>query len=305
MKKFLLSLVFALALSSFAFPQSKFPELDKIKQLRLLASTREDVKKILADYKLNFSSATNHVELFSSTNADIEVRYASGKCSDEWGEDWNVPEWKVRLIHIAISNPIRVEDFGIDLSKYKKERIFGNIKETYKYHKKASGIGYSVNENGVYGITLIPSKENYPLLCNTRQVKKYYAGKSWFNSKLKHRIKEPERSANVLELNLSKEAIMVSCETNVVAEIGSKSDEARIHISTQAETLDPSDVLIYNYSVSGGKIIGNGARVVWDLSGVKPGKYTITAAVDNGCGICGKTMTKEIVVKDCPDCSPK
>ena len=97
MKKSLLSLVFALALSSFAFPQSKLPELDKIKQIKLLESTRGDVRKILADYKLKFSSETNHVELFSSINADIEIRYSSGKCSDEWGEDWNVPEWKVRF----------------------------------------------------------------------------------------------------------------------------------------------------------------------------------------------------------------
>ncbi len=58
-----------------------------------------------------------------------------------------------------------------------------------------------------------------------------------------------------------------------------------------------SDVLTYNYTVSAGRIIGQGEKVVWNLSGVKPGAYTITAAVDDGCGFCGKTQTKTITIK--------
>jgi hypothetical protein len=62
--------------------------------------------------------------------------------------------------------------------------------------------------------------------------------------------------------------------------------------------IDPDgDELIYSYTVSGGKIIGTGAKVVWDLRGVKPGVYTITAAVDDGCGLCGVPKTKSIIVK--------
>jgi hypothetical protein len=56
--------------------------------------------------------------------------------------------------------------------------------------------------------------------------------------------------------------------------------------------------LTYSYTVSGGRVIGNGVKVFWDLSGVKPGTYTITAAVDDGCGFCGKTQTKTVVVKE-------
>ncbi len=35
------------------------------------------------------------------------------------------------------------------------------------------------------------------------------------------------------------------------------------------------------------------------MSGVRPGTYTITVGVDDGCGICGKTQTKTIEVKEC------
>jgi hypothetical protein len=59
---------------------------------------------------------------------------------------------------------------------------------------------------------------------------------------------------------------------------------------------DPTDVPTFNYTVSGGKIIGRGAKVVWDLSGVKPGTYTITAGADDGCGVCGATITMEVKV---------
>ena len=65
---------------------------------------------------------------------------------------------------------------------------------------------------------------------------------------------------------------------------------------------DEIDLLAFNYTVSGGKIIGVGPKIVWDLSGVRPGTYTITASVDNGCGVCGETMTKTVKVVECPDC---
>ena len=70
-----------------------------------------------------------------------------------------------------------------------------------------------------------------------------------------------------------------------------------IEVVTKA-TNPNSDALIYHYVVSSGKIIGKGEKVIWDVSGVKPGTYTITAAVDDGCGFCGKTQTKTVIVKE-------
>ena len=75
-------------------------------------------------------------------------------------------------------------------------------------------------------------------------------------------------------------------------------------VSTNVTTtaVDPeNDVLTYNYTVSGGRIVGQGANVSWDLTGVNPGTYTITAGVDDGCGVCGETKTQTITVEKC-DC---
>jgi len=69
-------------------------------------------------------------------------------------------------------------------------------------------------------------------------------------------------------------------------------------IMVRTKAVDPEgDVLTYQYTVSGGKIIGTGPEVIWDLTGTPVGTYTITAGVDDGCGICGKTMTKTVTIK--------
>jgi hypothetical protein len=105
--------------------------------------------------------------------------------------------------------------------------------------------------------------------------------------------------ASVTNLTLDKTEIFASCSSDGK----SCSDNTQtVKISTAA--YDPeNDVLTYNYVVTGGKIVGSGAKVVWDLSGVKPGTYTITAGVDDGCGVCGRTETKQIEVLECPSCN--
>ena len=107
--------------------------------------------------------------------------------------------------------------------------------------------------------------------------------------------------ADVTSLTLSADEIIIGCNNpakNAVCSVGNR----KVSISTIA--VDPeNDVLTYVYKVSGGEIVGTGNEVVWDLRDVKPGTHTITAGVDDGCGVCGKTVTKTVVVKECPDCS--
>ncbi len=105
--------------------------------------------------------------------------------------------------------------------------------------------------------------------------------------------------ANMTNVVLSQTEIVANCPTN--SNVCSNAKRT-IEVSSEAVSSDPTDVLTYNYTVSGGKIIGAGAKVVWDLSGIRPGTYTITVGGDNGCGVCGKTMTREVKVVECPDC---
>ncbi len=109
--------------------------------------------------------------------------------------------------------------------------------------------------------------------------------------------------ADVTALTLSESRVTVPCQPGFKPKEGSScSTDMAVNVSTTA--VDPeNDVLTYNYTVSGGRVVGQGANVSWDLTGANPGTYTITAGVDDGCGICGKTQTQTITVAAC-DCEP-
>jgi hypothetical protein len=109
---------------------------------------------------------------------------------------------------------------------------------------------------------------------------------------------------NVTNLTLSSSTITLPCPEGSISKSGGCNDTTSVTVNTTA--VDPEgDVLTYNYTASAGRVVGTGATVSWDLSGVAPGSYTITAGVDDGCGICGKTMTQTVNIVTCPDCEIK
>lgn len=82
-----------------------------------------------------------------------------------------------------------------------------------------------------------------------------------------------------------------------------------VEVLSESSNPEISNVYSFSYSVSGGKIIKEGlsniatmgekAKVIWDLSEVPPGTYTITVVAENLCRMCAPTITKEIKVLDC------
>jgi outer membrane protein OmpA-like peptidoglycan-associated protein len=57
----------------------------------------------------------------------------------------------------------------------------------------------------------------------------------------------------------------------------------RIHITGQGSDPD-GDPLTYSWRTNGGQVVGSGATVDLDTSGVAPGRYTVTGRVDDGRG---------------------
>lgn len=119
-----------------------------------------------------------------------------------------------------------------------------------------------------------------------------------------------EYQAFVIDLKLDRTEITEHCVGDSVS-----TDPQKINVSSIVDN-QASDVLTYRYAVSGGKMVdgnpyrdekgfywfpdGKGPTAVWDLSNVPPGTYAITAGVDDGCGVCGKTATKSVKVLPCP-----
>lgn len=107
--------------------------------------------------------------------------------------------------------------------------------------------------------------------------------------------------ANVTGVTLGESTVYLPCPPGQRSRSGQCSDDMNVTVATTA--VDPeNDVLTYSYTVSGGRIVGTGANVTWDLSGARAGTYTITAGVDDGCGICGQTQTQTVTIAECNDC---
>lgn len=293
--------IFVILVSFNITPAQSLPELDKVKEIKLLESTRDDVRRILADYKLE-ADEENHYDSFSTKDAEIHVEYSEGNCEEFRTAGFKVSEWKVIYIVIEPKNSIKLKNTKINFLKYKKEKKYHDINDLYVYYDKEAGRIFTVQKQEIRTIEFVPPAKYYGLMCDEEKAKKLSATSSIFLDELKVRkgiISCPV--PDISELNLSRTETIASCDSS---DSNSKkcSDGVKL-ISVVVISSNPSnDVLTYNYKVSGGNIIGTGEKVLWDLSDVKPGTYTITAASDNGCGFCGKTMTKTVVVKECSDC---
>ena len=106
--------------------------------------------------------------------------------------------------------------------------------------------------------------------------------------------------ACIQDIILSQTEVLATCPLPKTTTNFCPADKQSIQISVTALNLD-NDVLTYNYEVSGGKIVGTGQNVTWNLSDAQPSTYTINACVDNGPG-CLNTITKEVKVVACPEC---
>ena len=164
-----------------AFAQTLSAELDKIKQIKLLESTREDVERILSGYK-GKHYAVGLSQTFSSKKIEIEVSYTRGDCPD--GVDkWNIEKGKVDFIDISFNDPVKFEDLKYNASDFRKERMPVDKEDAFVYHDKNKGIVFLVEKEKLTSIFLMPSRSQSSLLCNSEESKKlkeFYSRESYF-----------------------------------------------------------------------------------------------------------------------------
>ncbi|MEP6637518.1 MAG: hypothetical protein ABJB97_12395 [Acidobacteriota bacterium] len=72
---------------------------------------------------------------------------------------------------------------------------------------------------------------------------------------------------------------------------------------TAAATDPDNDTMLYTWSVTGGRLTGEGRTVSWDLSGVNPGTYTATVGVNDGNTHTANGSTT-VTVENCTECQP-
>ena len=288
MVRYSLIAVFVLLVSSYVQGQFNIPQINKLKEIRLLKSHRYEVQNLLSDFELQQTDEKDHVQRFTTDNYSIKVRYSFGNCIDDY-DIWNVGEWIVTEISIEpIESPLPLKELGYDLSKLSKERQFVDQPNSYLYFSKKLGFAFDVNESKIWRISIFGPNNLNVKPCDNEVAKMYLSNAKWFvDSKLDERyVSHGEApAASVTELTLSRSDFEYTSSSKL------------IDVVTTANVDEEVDVITFQYTVSGGKIIGNGPKVIWNLSSVQPGKYTITAGVDDGCGVCGRTITKTVVIK--------
>lgn len=108
----------------------------------------------------------------------------------------------------------------------------------------------------------------------------------------------------VASLAASTTTVTIPCPPGSHSSSGSCPATVNTTVGLTTTASDPDgDTLLYSYTVTGGRITGEGTSVSWDLSGVAPGTYTASVEVDDGCG-CITSSTATVTVANCGDCVP-
>ena len=312
MKKAFSILFFISLMCGFAFAQSSFPELEIAKEIKLLKSTRSDVKRIMSEFDSNEKvSASDEDEEdnesgmseFRSDDAEVRVYYSSGGCSkdEDYGDspEWNTSGIKATKVVIIFHDTVKLKDLGLNLSDFKKrlqhedaaddeDSIFS---KDYIYQDEKAGILITSNDDEVEQIVFHPPPSH---LCKDETNSEIFSGETSFVDAILGSV------IFCRLLNYPPKVTNLDLKTNGV--FGCKDEKCldakkEISVTTTAVDLE-NDTLVYSYIVTGGKITGSGASVVWDLAGVLPGTYSITAQTDDGCGTCGETKSQKILVKE-------
>ncbi len=109
---------------------------------------------------------------------------------------------------------------------------------------------------------------------------------------------KPDLDTGVDDVILDKTQVIMWCPTNR----GCPKSEVNVEIKTVSKSA-VKDHLTYYYIVSGGKIEGQGANVIWNLlDAPRGGYYTLLVGTGNNNLIRGKTITKTITLTGCDCC---
>lgn len=312
MKNIITLLLLIPAMCICAFAQNSFPELEIAKEIKLLKSTKSDIKAIMSEFDSDEYSDSGEDDddgsvmgEFRSDNAQVRVYYSSVGCSEDddgISPEWNTPKITATKVVINFDDTVKLKDLGLDLSTFKKRLEHEDAADDensifardYIYYDENAGIIITTNDDEIEEIILCPEKKQLGHLCNNETNSEILSGETRFEDAVIRSVifcRLLNYSAKVTNLDLKTNGVFGCKDKNCVGE------KKEISIETTAVDRE-NDQLVYDYTVSGGKIVGRGANVIWDLADVSPGDYTITAGVDDGCGICGETKTQRISVKE-------
>jgi hypothetical protein len=122
----------------------------------------------------------------------------------------------------------------------------------------------------------------------------------WIGHRNARTLPPPPNQAPTVTVSTSSASITLPCPEGTSSDSCTASASRSIDLTANA--VDPdNDTLLYTWSVTGGKLSGEGRAVTWDLSGVNPGNYTVAVEVNDG---NAHTVhgTATVTVAECTGC---
>ena len=156
---------------------------------------------------------------------------------------------------------------------------------------------------GVVGTTTLPATASgAPLGFKFSDDPNGFLGQVWFGRRNARALPPPPNVPPVLSsVSASSTSITTPCPEGTTSDTCTPSASRSVELTANATDAD-NDTLLYTWSVTGGKLSGEGKTVTWDLSGVQPGTYTATVEVNDGNP--GHTVrgSATVTVAECTGC---
>jgi hypothetical protein len=113
---------------------------------------------------------------------------------------------------------------------------------------------------------------------------------------------KPPNQPPTVSVSSSSSSITLPCPEGTSSATCTPSSSREVTLTAASADVD-NDTLLHTWTVTGGRITGEGRTVTWDLSGVNPGSYTASVEVNDGNQHTANATTT-VTVAACTDCRP-
>jgi hypothetical protein len=129
-----------------------------------------------------------------------------------------------------------------------------------------------------------------------------FIGQFWIGRRNARSLPIPPNQAPTVSVAASTATITLPCPEGTQSATCTPSSSREVQLTATATDPD-NDTLLYTWSVTGGRVTGDGREVTWDLSGVQAGTYTASVEVNDG-NAHTASATTTVTVAECTECFP-